>query len=432
MNIEKLKNLIKSSTAKDTFVMFAGNLGSAFWGFLFTMIVARALSVSDFGVFSATLNLMIIITSLADLGISSGAVNFVSNYFAKNNHDKVNQYIKASFVIRFLVAIALSLIVFVFSKTISINLLATNDSTMAIWAGILPIFLFPDMLFPFILQAQKKFLQSTIYDNAFYIARLLFATVYYFIGGLTIHRAYLAFGAGFLINVILTLIYIGTKFIKAKTTKEEYVDLIKFSGWIGVNRIISSVSGKLDVQMLAALSGALVTGLYSIPSRLSSFIIVLSGSYSSVLATRLASFNNHAEEKKYIIKSTLALIPIILLIVVWVILAKPFMLLLFGIKYIEAVPVFQALALSQIPFLTTVPAVTAIIYAIKKTKYIGVLSFYQVTAIFLLNLYLIPKYGPYGPTITYAITNSILSIYVWSIVIKHYFKNSSRTKAQAS
>lgn len=432
MNIEKFKNLIKSSTAKDTFVMFAGNLGSAFWGFLFTMIVARSLSVSDFGVFSATLNLMIIITSLADLGISSGAVNFVSSYFAKKQNDKVNQYIKASFVVRFSTAIILSLVVFIFSKTISVNLLATNDSMMAVWAGILPIFLFPDMLFPFILQAQKKFLQSTIYDNAFYVSRLIFATTYYFIGGLTINKAFLAFGAGFLINVILTLFYIGTKFINAKTTKKEYFDLIKFSGWIGINRIISSVSGKLDVQMLAALSGAMITGLYSIPSRLSSFIIVLSGSYSSVLATRLASFNNHYEEKKYIIKSTLALIPIILLIIIWVIFAKPFILLLFGIKYVNAIPVFQALALAQIPFLTTVPAVTAIIYAMKKTKYIGVLSFYQVTAIFLLNLYLIPRFGPYGPTITYAITNTVLSLYVWVIVIKHYFRNNLSTKGQAS
>jgi O-antigen/teichoic acid export membrane protein len=280
MNIEKLKKLILSSTAKDTFVLFAGNLGSAFWGFVFTLITARALSVSDFGVFSATLNLMIIITSLADFGISSGAVNFVSIYDSRGDNKKVDQYIKASFVTRFLIAIVLSLLIFAFSKVISIGLLATTDTSMAIWAGILPIFLFPDMLFPFILQAKKKFLQSTIYDNAFYIARLAVAFVYYMIGGLTISKAFWAFGAGFLINIILTLFYIGTKFLKSKATKEEYLNLMKFSGWIGVNRVVSSVSGKLDVQMLAALSGALVTGLYSIPSRLASFIIVLSGRIS--------------------------------------------------------------------------------------------------------------------------------------------------------
>lgn len=57
--ISKIKNLLLSKTAKDTFVLFVGNIGSAFWGFLFTLIVARALSISDFGIFSATLNFMV-------------------------------------------------------------------------------------------------------------------------------------------------------------------------------------------------------------------------------------------------------------------------------------------------------------------------------------------------------------------------------------
>jgi len=34
---------------------------------------------------------------------------------------------------------------------------------------------------------------------------------------------------------------------------------------------------------------------------------------------------------------------------------------------------------------------------------------------------LIPKYGVFGPTITFAAVNSILAIYTWSIVIKHYW-----------
>ena len=173
--------------------------------------------------------------------------------------------------------------------------------------------------------------------------------------------------------------------------------------------------------MLAAMVGATATGLYSIPSRLASFIIVLSGSFSSVLATRLASFGNREEEKKYIIKSSLALLPITLGIIIWIIFAEPFILLLFGQKYLPAVPIFQALAAAQIPFLFTVPAVSAIIYAMKKTVYIGTLSFFQLAAIFVLNFYLIPKYGVFGPTITFGITSTLLAMYVWFLVIKYYW-----------
>ncbi len=417
---DRIKSMALSATAKDTFVLFAGNVGSAFWGFLFTIIVARGLSVSDFGVFSAALNLVIILSSLGDLGISSGSVNFVAENLSRGDVEKANEYIKASFLIRLIIVLAISLIVFIFAPYVAVKLLATADPKIAVWSALLPIFLFPDMFFQYILQAKRQFLQSTIYDNAFYIARLAFAFVFFLTGALTMPRAFLAFGTGFLITIILTFIYVKTDFIFAKPKSEEYKKLLKFSGWIAVNRIISSVSGRLDIQMLAAMVGATATGLYSIPSRLASFIIVLSGSFSSVLATRMAAFNDREKEKSYIVKSTLALLPITLGILVWIVFARPFVLI-FGEKYSASVPVFQALAAAQIPFLLTVPAVSAIIYSMKKTVYIGTLSFFQLAAIFGLNFYLIPKYGVFGPTITFAITNLLLAIYVWALVIRYYW-----------
>ena len=415
------RQMLFSATAKDTFVLFVGNLGAAFWGFLFTLFVARSLSVYDFGIFSAALNLVVILASLADIGISTGSVNFVSVHSAKGEHEKVNEYIKASFLVRLFIVLGTSVIVAVFAPFVSKTFLATQDPKIAIWAAIIPIFLFPDLFFPYILQAKKKFLHSTIIDNAFYIARLLFALAFYTIGGLTMSKAFWAFGAGFVMSLVFIFIYLKPHFFRSRPGKEEYKNLLKFSGWIGVNRIISSVSGRLDVQMLATMAGALATGLYSIPSRLASFIIVLSGSFSAVLAPRLAGFGNKENEKKYILKSLIALLPITAGIVLWIIIAKPFILTLFGDKYIDSVPVFQALALAQIPFLFTVPSVSAIIYAMKKTVFIGAYSFFQIAAIFLLNFFLIPKFGVFGPTITLGVTNIILAVYTWVIVIKYYW-----------
>ncbi len=419
--VDSIKGIVYSGTAKDTFILFTGNVGSAFWGFLFTIIVARGLTVSDFGIFSAALNLVIILSSLADIGVSTGSVNFVAENLARGDTKKANEYIKASFIIRLAIVLVLSLIIFVLAPIVSVRLLATVDPKVAVWAAVLPIFLFPDLFFQYILQAKRKFLHSTIYDNSFYVARLVFALIYYLTGTLTMTKSFLAFGAGFLVTVVFTFIYIKTDFLFSKPAKEEYHKLLRFSGWIAVNRIISSISGRLDITMLAAMAGATVTGLYSIPSRLATFIIVLSGSFSSVLATRLASFGNKEKERKYIIKSTLALLPISAVIILWIIFAKAFMLILFGQKYLPAVPIFQALAASQIPFLLTVPAVSAIIYSMKKTVYIGTLSFFQLGAIFVLNFYLIPRYGVFGPTITFAITNLLLAIYVWALVIRYYW-----------
>lgn len=428
MKTEKLKIWISSATAKDTFILFGGNIGSAFWGFLFTLIIARAVSIEEFGVFSAALNLATILTSLSDLGISTGSVGFVSERTSHGDTKSANEYIKASLVIRLISVTIVSLILIIFSGYISSSLLASKDYMAAIYAALLCLFMFPNGVFPFILQAKREFVQSVILDNAFFIVRLTAMFYIIWIGRSSLQSIVLAYGAGFIASVLLGMVFLKTDFLSTKPHIDKFINLIKFSGWIGVNRIISSISGRLDIQMLAILAGATATGIYSIPSRLASFIIVLASSFSSVLATRLASFKNPDLEKKYIIKSTFALIPIIVVIVVWIIIAKPFILTLFGEKYIDAIPVFQALALAQIPFILTVPAVTAIIYSIRKTVYIGALSFFQLAAIFILNYYLIPHYGAFGPTLTFGVTNSLLAAYVWLVVIRYYSKKTIKIK----
>jgi O-antigen/teichoic acid export membrane protein len=209
--------------------------------------------------------------------------------------------------------------------------------------------------------------------------------------------------------------------LRKKPEKNIYIDLVKFSGWLGVNKIISSISGRLDIQMLAFFAGAAATGVYSVPSRLASFIVVIATSYTAVLIPRLAGFGDKDKERRYLVKATVALIPIIGGIVFWIFIANPFIVLLFGERYQESVPVFQILAAAMIPLLISVPAVTAIIYAIRKPVYIGVFSAFNLVAIFLLNYIFIPQYGVLGPTITLSVVYSLYAVYTWVVVIRHYW-----------
>lgn len=418
---KRLSVLIFSNTARDTYILFFGNLLSAFLGFIFTLFVARELSVSDFGVFSAAVNLVIILTSLTDLGISTGVINYVAENIAQGKLILSNKYIKASILIKLWVNIVISLIIILISVWVSKFLISTDDNLVAIYTAFISLSLALPMLIPSILQAQKRFVASLVADNTLYLVRLVFSMIFMYFFGLNVHNSLLSYVLGGLVGSTLGIFLLNPQFLFLKTEKKIYSNLLKFSGWIGINRIVSSISGRLDIQMLAILAGSSATGLYSIPSRLAGFIIVLTSSYSSVLATRLAGFANKTEEKKYIVKASFALIPILAFLVLWIIFAKPFMLLLFGDKYLEAVPVFQALTFSMMPFVLTSVSVAAIVYAMKKTFYIGAFSFFQIVAIFILNLLLIPKYGVIGPTITFFITNSILAIYTWAIVIKYYW-----------
>lgn len=412
--------LTKSATAKDTYVLFLGNLGSAFLGFLFTFFVARALNREDFGIFSATMNLVVIISSLSDVGITTGLVNFISESDSEGNEKKSLEYQKAGLTIRVGIILILTTLIIIFSPYISKLMLATTDPFVAIWAAIVSLVSFVPMYFPYILQAKKQFFKSVIVDNIYYLFRLIGLLGLIYFGAMTLYTSLSTAIIGFVFSLIASISFLKFKFLFSKPDKNIYTSLIKFSGWIGVNRIISSISGRLDIQMLASMAGATTTALYSIPARLSSIVIILTSSFSAVLAPRFASMGDKEREKKYLIKSCFALLPIIIIILVWVIMAKPFMQIIFP-NYIDSVPVFQALTLSMIPFILTAPSVVVIIYAMKRNVYIGAYSFFQIVAIFILNWIFIPKFGPYGPTITFGITNTILAIYTWIIVIKYYW-----------
>ena len=420
-HIDRIRGWATSATAKDTYILFAGNVISAFFAFLFTLFVSRSLSVSEFGIFSAAANLIVIISSLSDLGISSGIVNFVAKHLAKGKRETSEKYIKAAFLLKFVITFILVVLIGVFAPFVSKFLLATGEIKIAYWVAGISIGIFLWGFFPNILQAQKRFLASVIVDLSLVIPRAILGFALLLMGVLTLDNALLTFFVSFVFVVIVGFKLVGVSFLKTRPEKKIYMDVLKFSGWLGVNRFISGISGRLDIQMLAVLVGATSTGLYSIPARLASFVVVLVSSFSAVLAPRLAAFDDREKEKTYIAKAVLASLAVVVGIVLWIIIAKPFILILFGEKYLGAVPIFQALTASMIPFVFTIPSVTAIIYSMKKPIYIGVFSFFQLAAIFVLNLVFIPKYGVFGPTLTFAITNSILAAYSWIIVIRHYW-----------
>ncbi len=426
---DRLRKLIFSGTAKDTYLLFFSNVVTAFLGFVFTWLLARNLSVGDFGIFSAVSNFVFMAIAVTDIGVSAGLVNFVARLEAEGKFKEAEKYIKAAFNVWVGITFFLSLLLIFFSKRFSPLLFATNNPAASVWAGLILVGLFLPNFFLFLFRAKKDFLKSVMVDISYSFSRLAFAVIFS-LGGLTLFKSFGAFAAASLVTLGLVGFTFGFSFLKSKTEKAVYRTLLSFSGWLGVNRILSSVAGRIDVQMLAFLAGSVVTGYYSLAAKLVAFISALISSFSAVLAPRLAGFNDPEREKRYLQKSVLVLLPITAGILLWVLIAKPFIVILFGEKYLNSVGYFQALALSAIPFLFTTPSITAIIYALRKPIYIGAFSVFQVTAVFGLNAFFIPRIGAYGPAVALGVTNLIAAIYSWAIVIKHYWGKNSRLKNQ--
>ncbi len=416
----KAFGLAKSSTAKDTYILFGGNIINAALGFIYTWLVARAFTSGEFGVFSAVNNLVYLLIPLTDLGTTSGLVRFVAELESQGKHLQAQKYIKAAFIFKLVMFAILSLVVIGLSRPISQHLLISNDPAASYWMLLIGLGMFLPSFVPIVLQAKKMFLKSAIIDVIYGLGRVVFV-IPLLIGGLTLIESFQSFAlSGVLCLVVIAFVY-GFSFLKGniKVSREIYIKLFSFSGWLGVNRIISSIASRVDVQILAIMASASSVGYYALAVKLAFFISFISASFSAVLAPRLASFGNAKAEVQYLKKSVLALIPISIGIIVWVIFARPF-IVVFGEQHLPAVNVFRVLAISMIPFVFTIPSVTAIIYALKKPKYIGQFSIVQLIVVVLLNVILIPHIDVYAPALVFGVVNILLAVFSWAIVIKHY------------
>jgi O-antigen/teichoic acid export membrane protein len=214
--IVKVRGLAISKTAKDTYILFSGNLLSAFLGFVFTLLVARSISVEEFGILSAALNLVIIISSLTDLGISSGVVNFVSYFVARGKENTAQKYTKAAFVTRILTVSFFVVALFLFAPFIARTLLATQDKAVAYWAAAISFGIFFSMFIPFVLQARKRFLASIIVDNSLYFTRLLATVAFLVFGSLTMGAALGSYFFGTVVSIFVGFFYIGLSFLRTR------------------------------------------------------------------------------------------------------------------------------------------------------------------------------------------------------------------------
>ena len=75
--MQSILALLKTRTLRDTFISFIGLGATAFIGFIYTVILARHLGPSVYGVYSAVTALSAIIFGLGDLGITSSLINFL-------------------------------------------------------------------------------------------------------------------------------------------------------------------------------------------------------------------------------------------------------------------------------------------------------------------------------------------------------------------
>ena len=409
------KNLAFSQTAKQTYITTFGAGINAFLGFIFTIIVARALSPSDFGVFAVISSLVLIFLGFSDLGTTAGAMRFIPTVEEKDQ----KRIIKVIYLVTTAAAMALSLFLFFASDFFSEIIFKTNNFSFLVKLSspaILGLSLWTVSCG--ILYAQKKFVRGVLVDTSAVIFKLSVVLLLLFTYRLTLSSTVAAFSLTPFLCLFLAVIFIPPKFLNSPLEEKLIKQIFSFSAWIFLAKISITILGQIDNIMLVNLSGPIATGIYAAANRMTFVFPVVINGLTVVLMPRFAGFNKVEEAKKFLKKVLLTVGLFIIPIMVLYFLSDILVFWLYGPAYAQASGVFRLLLLRTAFFLAATGPLTMLVYFFGESKIFALLSIFQALVLVMANFLFIPIFGASGPAISGAISYGLVFLAATFIIFK--------------
>lgn len=428
--IEKLIKLIKAPTIKNIFIILSSKILASFFSFIYIYILIRKISVSEFGNYNLTVEMIALVTSLTDVGLTTGFVRFYSFYI-------INDQIKAKYLLKYILKIKFtSSLIFIFfinifSLKISIFLFSNeNYQNLIKISSILILFHTMEGFLLSILQSKEKFLKFSVIVLG--VALLKIVTL------LSLEKL----GEINILNLLLNLLLISfcsclslsyflkdelkiKYFISNEKKQEVKKQLINFSKWVLLSSISVSIFMRLDVIMLKKLSTEIELGFYSGAQKMATILPIITASLTTVLMPKVSKIKEKSEFKGYIKKSFILSAVICIPLIIIYLSANTFIPIFLGQKYENSIKIFKFLLLSYI-FGIFVNPISLILYNLNKTKELSIMNLIQVFINYIGNRLFIPKYGALGAVASTFLVGLFGSVYILTV----YFYEKNKIEKQ--
>ena len=422
-SVKDFFQLLKSKTGKDTLMVFIGNVLALGLGFLAIILITRTLRPLQFGLFSVAMAAMGIASQFSEIGVGTTLIRFVS-LFLRKDELKANLILKVGLKFNLIIAAITFLIGFLLSKLLAVNLF--NN---------------PNLIFPFKLAFIGAFGTSLVgYILASFQARQSFKN-YIFIKIIPSLGKFVLIGLLFLTlklnfsNALITVIIlpfiallIGSlimpkNFLRAKgNEKEIFKEMFRFSKWIMVSIFCSMIFTRLDVLMLEYFKTSEIVGYYSAAFQLAGLAPLITMALTVVLLPKVSGLNSNEQFKNYIKKVLKYSSLIVLILLPIVLIAKPLIITLYGVQYLNSVNPFRILYLALITSIIFNP-IGLVLYAINKPDVSAYANLGQLILTFGANYLLIPLYGAIGAAITVMLAQLLGGGFVFGYVCAKIFSN---------
>lgn len=403
---------------KNTLIIFIISNFAFFISYLFRIVLAKNLTVTEVGIFYSVLSFLSLFSLFQDFGIPSSLVKYISEFNVNNEKTKIKSIIMIALIILYSSTILIGLIIIFFSNFIAIHFFHNPSISIFIKLCAISIILSP------IMNIFKAIFQS--YHESFYYALmdfsqsslLLILTLIFIHKGIGVYSPFLGYIFMYAVAIIFYIIFIKkifpdfwkTKFIFDKELRD---NLLKFSLMLSLTSAASMFFGYVDTVILTYFRGPYDVAVYNMGystikvfwSVSSTMTIILLPLSSEMWAKK--QFDLLKDGIKYLYKySFIIIIPTSLVFLIY---PEFILTLLFGSEYIQGAIILRLLGIGTI-FFTIFQINIAIFTGIGKPNEITKIML--IAAIINLTgcLILIPKYGITGATISTFVSFLFLSL----------------------
>lgn len=412
-------DLLKSKILKSSFFVVVSKVLASLFNLIFMIYSVNILSKSENGVFQYYLGFMPVVLSIAEFGLSSALIKFLSPVV--DNQKDIGIVLSSSLIVKFFS--------FIFLAFAGCGMfLLFNEDPLAIF-----ILIVGGISMSFITFSESIFVSFRAYyalalwnplTNLIRLSILYFSDSYSSmpLGHLDILSIF-AVSPLFVYVLFFFIFKRRTLYWNAKFSeiKDEIRNLALFNFWAFVASIFAIVSDRLEIFFIKKYHSTEHVAIYGTALQLFSGFVIILSTLNSIIYPGLSRLVNTPEFQKFLLKSVLLGLLIAITLSPGYFLAETILNYLFNEKYSESIPVFKILYPNYLLQLVFAPLGIAL-FAMGKPKILAILAFLRFSFGLILDNLLIPDFGVMGAGISFflgqIISWLILAGYFWAMFWK--------------
>jgi O-antigen/teichoic acid export membrane protein len=397
-------------------VIFISHMAAGFFALLLRILLARSLSVVEYGTFYATFYFVSFFALFRELGLTSAIVKFLPEFSVRRDRHAIAATIRFVLLLQVVIVGIISSIILIFSPQIALGFVGDEKATDVV--RILAVWLFVSVFYSTLLSIFQGLRDMTAYawTNAGWDALILVSAIPLLnVIHLGASGAALAYVLGTLLISLAALVYMIVKhgeiaFSEPAPLETVSRTILSFSIPIFIGSIWGMMTGYIDTWAVSLLRGAEEVGYYQVVHPTARFFLYFASAITIPLFPMVAELWSKGAKTllsklvHFIFKFSL----IVITPFVFILLAFPEAIIqvFFGEKYIVGALALQIFAIS-VMFSLFYKIFGTILAGLGKAKLCVVVSFITCIVSVCSNVVFVSLIGMEGAALSSLFVNVV-------------------------